>query len=444
MIWSHMWRTRASVMLLSRVALTTPAIPHIAWLLLLHTDTGHTGTGHSGTDRKGDRERIRLLPPSGRQIPETFEAIIAIVTRISLAAVTRSEQDVGHLPRGNKVQRFLSTGRAADQGSKKVAKAFADNGVFLGRVHAMTMQFNEQPVRTSEHANLRLLPEREPMQGRRHGSGKGGVVESGADGTEGTPEVHHERTLDHQRKSLGHASGNQVVPPAVRCCLIERKSAFVDGIDFFDLRRIPGSARHGEVGVAAGLSQNLHFRIDATAAPGSGVGERKISVHKGVGGTSGTIFDGEAAMLQGQPIAEFSEQPASVLGSVGIGNSVVQMDLDFSPAGMAMLGEHLDQPLVVLLGRVEVGVDKRTAIVVSPAVDDFGIFARPPLQPAFLLRTRGARLAATGNNGRFEMVGQGKDEMHGALGWRFQGMPGRGRQDFPGVSELLLKTHVEI
>src|SRR5208283_4150645 len=86
MIWSHMWRTRASVMLLSRVALTTPAIPHIACLLLFHTDTGHIGTGHSGTDRKGDRERIRLLPPSGRQIPETFEAIIAIVTRISLAA----------------------------------------------------------------------------------------------------------------------------------------------------------------------------------------------------------------------------------------------------------------------------------------------------------------------------------------------------------------------
>src|SRR5271157_1010921 len=30
-IWLHMWRTRASVMLLSRVALTTPAIPHMAF-----------------------------------------------------------------------------------------------------------------------------------------------------------------------------------------------------------------------------------------------------------------------------------------------------------------------------------------------------------------------------------------------------------------------------
>ena len=35
---SHMWCTRASVMLLSRVALTTPAIPHMTCFLPFHAD----------------------------------------------------------------------------------------------------------------------------------------------------------------------------------------------------------------------------------------------------------------------------------------------------------------------------------------------------------------------------------------------------------------------
>ena len=117
----------------------------------------------------------------------------------------------------------------------------------------------------------------------------------------------------------------------------------------------------------SGLGQNLHFRIDPAEAAAGGVGEREISVDECVAGTSGTIFDGEAAMAQGQPVAEFSDQLASVLGGVGIGDSVVEMNLDFSPAGMAVIGEHIEQALVVLLGGVEVRVDKRTAIGISPA-----------------------------------------------------------------------------
>ena len=220
--------------------------------------------------------------------------------------------------------------------------------------------------------------------------------------------------MHDERKSLGRASGSQIVALAVRRCPIERKSAFVNGIDFCDLRRMPDAARHGEVGVAAGLGKNLHLRIDAAEASGGGVGEREISVHKSVAGTRGTFFDSEAAMAKGQPVAEFREQLASVFGGIGMRSSVVQLDLNFSPAGMAVLGEHLEQALVVLLGGIEVGVDKWAAIVVSPAVDDFGIFARPPFQAALLLGTRDALLAVFGIDGGFEMIGHGKDQVHGA------------------------------
>src|SRR6202521_1907908 len=98
------------------------------------------------------------------------------------------------------------------------------------------------------------------------------------------------------------------MPLAVRRCLIERKSAFVYGINFVDLSRIPEGARHGQVGVTAGLGQNLHFRIDTAEAPGGGVSESEISVHKSIAGTSGTFFQGQAMMAKGQPVAKFREQ----------------------------------------------------------------------------------------------------------------------------------------
>src|SRR6266849_10484136 len=107
-------------------------------------------------------------------------------------------------------------------------------------------------------------------------------------------------------------------------------------------------------------------------------------------------------MAKGQAVAEFSEDAAGIFGGIGLRNSVVQMDLDFSPASVAVIGEHLEQSLVVLLGGIEIGVDKRAAVVVSPAVDYFGIFAHPRFQAAFLLGARYALLAVFGIDGRLE------------------------------------------
>src|ERR1039458_8132935 len=110
-------------------------------------------------------------------------------------------------------------------------------------------------------------------------------------------------------------------------------------------------------------------------------------------------------MAEGQPVAEFREQLASIFGGVGMRNAVVQMDFDFSPAGMAVSGEHFEQDFVVLLGGIEVGMDKRAAIVVAPEVDDFGIFARPQFQATLPPRPRGALPAVLGNDGGVGMIG---------------------------------------
>src|SRR5208337_2877791 len=118
----------------------------------------------------------------------------------------------------------------------------------------MAMQLDEQPIGAAEHADLRLLPEREPVHGRGFRSGESTVVESGPGKTQRAPEVGYERTLHDERKSFGRASHNQVVPLAVRRCLIEWKATFVDGINLFRLCRMPVGGGQGQVGVAAGLS----------------------------------------------------------------------------------------------------------------------------------------------------------------------------------------------
>ncbi len=171
--------------------------------------------------------------------------------------------------------------------------------------------------------------------------------------------------------------------------LIERERALVNGIGFCNLRAMPDAARHGEIGIAAGIGENLHFGIDAAEVSASAVGQREISVHKSVRGTRRPFFHREAAMAKGQPVAVFGEQLASIFGGIGMLHSVMQVNLDFSPTSMAVLGEHLQQTLIILLSGIEVGVSQRTSVVVAPAVDGLGIFAHPPFQAAFLLGTRG-------------------------------------------------------
>src|SRR6266849_3015064 len=234
----HMWCTRASVMVLSRVALTTPAIPHMVLTYSLAFQTqGHT-TG---------------LLCHQRHIGKPLETIVAVIAGIAVAAVGGGKEDVRHLTRSDKVQLFVPVRCAAGHRCKKVAEAVADHRIFLRRIHAMAMQFDEQPVGTPEYADPRLLPERQTAYGRGIGSGDGTVLEKRPGRTQRAPEVGHERTLDHQREGAGRAPCNQVVSLAVWRCLIKRQSAFVNGIDFFDLRRMPEAARHGQVGVAAGL-----------------------------------------------------------------------------------------------------------------------------------------------------------------------------------------------
>ena len=148
-------------------------------------------------------------------------------------------------------------------------------------------------------------------------------------------------------------------------------------------------------------------------------------------------------MAKSQLVAVLREQLTRILGRIRMRYAVVQVDFDLSPPGMAVIGQHLEQALVILFGRIKVSVDKRASVVVAPLIDNFWIFARPPFQPSLLLGAWSAFLTVFRNDGGFEMISQSDDQVHGAF-WRgLQRAKGRGWQDFSGVSELVFETHLE-
>ena len=86
----------------------------------------------------------------------------------------------------------------------------------------------------------------------------------------------------------------------------------------------------------------------------------------------------------------------------------MEVNFDFSPTSVAMVGEHLDQALVVLFGGIEVSVNERAAVVIAKAVDDFRILASPRFKATLLFGARDALMAVFGIDGRLEMIGEAK------------------------------------
>jgi hypothetical protein len=154
-------------------------------------------------------------------------------------------------------------------------------------------------------------------------------------------------------------------------------------------------------------------------------------VDEGIARLLGARFNGEAAMAQSQSIAKFGEQTTRILSCVRVRDSVMQVDFNFSPTCVAVVGEHFDQVLVILLGGIEVGVNEWSAIVIAKIVDYFRILARPRFEATLLLRPRDALLAVFGIDGGFEVVSECEDDMDWSPGWRAKGARGRGGQN-PG------------
>src|SRR5882757_9072203 len=90
-------------------------------------------------------------------------------------------------------------------------------------------------------------------------------------------------------------------------------------------------------------------------------------------------------MTKCQAVTKLGQQSTRVFRGVRVVPTMVEMSLHLTPTGMAMIRQHLDQALIVLLCRIEIRMHKRAAVGVTPGIHDLRIFASPPVQSAFLL-----------------------------------------------------------
>src|ERR1700694_1662177 len=139
-ILSHMrWIVLFSTLAPGRVS-TIPAIPHMPLCPL---------------NRQRRRAGMALLTGAA----SAFQTIIPVLAGVSLASVACSQDNFHHLARRGEMQDLPPLSRSLDKFSQKLPHRRSENRGFLCRIHAVAVQLNEQPVRTSAYSNPCLLPQ---------------------------------------------------------------------------------------------------------------------------------------------------------------------------------------------------------------------------------------------------------------------------------------------
>src|SRR5271156_5582237 len=190
----------------------------------------------------------------------------------------------------------------------------------------------------------------------------------------------------------------------MRSPLVEAECTLVKRIDFCSLCRIKRCRRKRQGCVTAGISEDLHFVINPAIAPACRVCQSKIAMHKGIFRSTNTVEKGQAAMLRRQRISKLHKFATRILRRVGLCNSVMQMNLNLSPTGMAVFRELLYQGTVVLFGWIKISVNEWIAVVVSPCIRQPRIFPAPEVKATFLFVVGGARHPILRHNRRLEMI----------------------------------------
>ena len=186
--------------------------------------------------------------------------------------------------------------------------------------------------------------------------------------------------------------------------MAQREGALVETVDLRHLGRV-GGGREREVCVTSGSREDLHLAINAAVEAPGRVGEGPIPMDEGVARWGTAIQEGEAAMVY-KRISEGQKGSQRVVTGVRAAGSVVEVDLDLSPACVTVVSQPGDETLVVLLGREEVRMTERVAVRVAEAREGTGIGLAPLVHPSLLLLWVGVGSGwGTRHNRRLEMVG---------------------------------------
>src|SRR5208282_1589214 len=116
-------------------------------------------------------------------------------------------------------------------------------------------------------------------------------------------------------------------------------------------------------------------------------------------------------MLRCQNIPKLEKLTARILFSIGALCSMMQMGFDFTPTGLAVVGQAIQQTLVVLLSRVKVSVNEWPVFTVTQRIECQRVFSAPPLNSMFLLIVGGPGRTVVRYDCRLKVVSQCNHKM---------------------------------
>src|SRR5262245_10913497 len=97
--------------------------------------------------------------PSTRSSPKGMnwsESVVSVRAGIAVSPVTSGEGHVYHFTSGDEVRAHAAAER--EQFAQKPLSRFAEHGWLVAWIHAVAMELDEDPVRTTAYSNRRALP----------------------------------------------------------------------------------------------------------------------------------------------------------------------------------------------------------------------------------------------------------------------------------------------
>src|SRR4029079_3567407 len=106
-----------------------------------------------------------------------FKPIVAIFPRVAVPSIARRPDNVHHLASGHEVNRFPTIHCAPYQLREEALKRTTEHGIVVGRIHAMAIQLDENPLGFSLHATGWLLPSPQPPKSWRIAAGQRAILQ---------------------------------------------------------------------------------------------------------------------------------------------------------------------------------------------------------------------------------------------------------------------------
>ena len=171
---------------------------------------------------------------------------------------------------------------------------------------------------------------------------------------------------------------------------------------------------------ASRLSKNLHLVVNAAGETVRRICQREIAVDEGIlrGVIAGRI--GKASVGCGQGVAKQHKLLTRFRRCGWRVQTMMQMNLQLAPAGVAKVGKLLHQAAVILLRRIKIRVRKCPALGVAQAIKTARISRAPVFHAPLLNLHRRITSKIPSQTARFKVVGNADDHMHAAL----RGAPG--------------------